>query len=445
MEQDNRANQEEFKAKEFTFTVEHQPKCRVLFHVHASPQFAKEAYKKAIKNVSKEVSLPGFRKGKAPEALIIKKHSKAIDEEWKQQLANSAFPEAEQIAKIPVIKKEAKINFDIKKYSLEEGAELTFSFETTPTVPSIDLSQFKLEPVKRPATTDKEVAETIRQIRFYFAEWKPIEDRPVEEGDFVLLDVDLLEPPSSVFQKTRFEVRDHSMAQWMKPLVIGMKVGESTEGISTPDEELPEEEKAGFTPKKVKITLRRLEEALLPPLDHHYYQKLGVANEEELRPKIEQLLNKKADAHVKEEERVQAVNFLLNQHPFDLPPSFVTNETRSRMQQLSKDPLFMQQWQKSSKAEQQEMLENMMSQSEKAVRLFYLCNQLCKEKNIKISPEDLPHSSSSVLEMLIDPQQEHYASDNSVLQAAETYSRLILEKAEDYLITEAKKSQISHS
>ena len=88
---------------------------------------------------------------------------------------------------------------------------------------------------------DEKVSETIRQVQLFFATWKNIEDRPVQEGDFVLLDVEDLEtdPPTSVFSNTRFEVTEKSMAQWMRDLVLGKSAGATVEGISVPDESKP--------------------------------------------------------------------------------------------------------------------------------------------------------------------------------------------------------------
>ena len=51
------------------------------------------------------------------------------------------------------------------------------------------------------------------------------------------------EPEKRLFTNTRFEVSDKSMAQWMKALVIGKHAGDSVEGVSTADENMPEEEK----------------------------------------------------------------------------------------------------------------------------------------------------------------------------------------------------------
>lgn len=441
MEQEVAAPIEEYKNDNLTVKVIRKPQCVVEFHVHASPKLAKDAYEKALRAISKQVSLPGFRKGKAPQEVVQKKFTKDIDREWQQEIANVAFPETEKLANVPVLKKESKINYNIKNYTIDQGADLIFTFETEPTIPQVDPSTFTLKAVDRPAVTDVQIDETIRQIGFFFAEWKHL-DHPVKEGDFVTLDVDVIEkePHENLFSKTRFEVTDKTMAKWMKDLIMGHSKGETLEGTSVPDAHLSEKEKEAFPPRKVRIFIREIEEAKLPEHTENYYKALGVTGEEPLRNNITKLLNEKADSHVKEGERAQAIEFLLHQHPFDLPASFVMNETRFRMQQLLADPQFAQQWKTMGEEEQRKAIQSIMEQSEKAVRLFYLCNRILKDAKIKISPEDLPKPPTTPLEVLVNPHPDYYLQENEKLREAEAYSKLVLEKAEDYIISHATRT-----
>jgi trigger factor len=427
---------EEYRSDAVSFSVHRKPRCSVEFQAQISPEFTKAAYEKAVKIVSKHVSLPGFRKGRAPHELVIKKFAKEIDKEWLEELANRGFAECEKLANIPVLKKDSNVHYTSKSYSLEKGAELHYTFETEPTIPAVDPKQFHLIEVPRPPVTDKEIEETIRQVLFYFADWRPIKDRPAQEGDFVLLDVDVIEtdPPTPLFSKTRFEVSDRSMAEWMKPLVIGLLPGASIEGVSTPGPEVPEAEKASYPPKKVRIILRAIDEAELPPMDEKFFQSLGVKDAEELRNSISRLLNEKADAHVKEGQRHQVIEFLLKEYPFDLPTSFISKETRFRMQQLLSDESFKSHWNQLDEQKQRETLQAIFDQSEKAVRLFYLCRRILTDAKVQLSPEDLPKIPTTPLEILVKPPSNYQHYENEELRQAESYSRLILEKAEDVLI-----------
>src|ERR1700679_3370372 len=110
------------------FTVHHKPACIAEFAVEAFEPLVKGAHKKAARAISKEVVLPGFRKGKAPEELIIKNFPKEVDKEWQQEIANFCFQECGKMAKIPVLHRDAKITYKMKSHS-PSGALLILSFE----------------------------------------------------------------------------------------------------------------------------------------------------------------------------------------------------------------------------------------------------------------------------------------------------------------------------
>jgi trigger factor len=184
-------------------TVHHKPKCRVELEVEAAAPLVQEAHRKAVKAVAKEVSMPGFRKGKAPEELVLRKHPQDVDKIWQEMIAEEAFRESVKLAKTPLLHKDTKITFKTISHS-KEGAKLTLTFETEPQLPVIDPKKINLKEVVRPEVNDEKVEETIRQTQLFFAEWKEVDDRPIQEGDFVRLDVDVIdeEPHTRIFSNT---------------------------------------------------------------------------------------------------------------------------------------------------------------------------------------------------------------------------------------------------
>ncbi|MGC1877816.1 MAG: trigger factor [Rhabdochlamydiaceae bacterium] len=423
------------------FTIHRKPACIVEFDVEVFEPLIKHAHKKAAKRISKEVTLPGFRKGKAPEEMIIKNFAKEVDKEWQQEIANACFQECEKLAKVPILHRDAKITYKMKSHS-PSGALLTLSLETEPTVPHIDPKQFQLKPVKRPVVNEDKIEETIRQVQLFFANWQHIHDRPTQEGDFVLLDVDVIEetPPTPLFSKTRFEVTAKSMAKWMYDLVIGKNTGDSVEGVSVPDDDASKEDKEELKPKKVRITINSIDTATLPTLDDPFVQKLGASSLEDMRTKITDLLNKQADAHVQEAHREQVNEFLLSQHPFDLPMTLIEKETQFRFRQLLQDTEFQKYWENLNPEDRKKTIQTVYQQSEKAVKMFYLCRQIVNDASIQITTADIPPPASSALEILMNPQKMFHHQRNPETEHAEAYSRLILEKAEDFIIRNATQA-----
>ncbi len=422
--------------------VHFKPACKVELEVDADASIVKEAHQKAVKMVGKEVTIAGFRKGKAPEAMIEKSYAKHINAELEKVVSDLAFREAIKLCKIPVLNNELKIGYNMKSYSLQDGAKLILFFETEPTIPTIDPQTVTLKNVERPEVNADKVQETIRQVQLFFAQWKHVEGRGIHENDFVLLDVDVIEeePPRSLFSGVRFEVTNRAMAKWMKDLVVGRHKGDVVEGVSVPDEDAKEKDKEELTPKKVRVTIRDVETATLPALNDEFAKKMGVSSVEEMRTNIEKLLNDKADGHVKEKLREEVSEALLNDFKFDVPTSLIDREVRFRMEQLLQDPEYAQHWNSMTNEAKKRTVGSIAEQSEKAVRMFYLCRKILADAKITISPNDIPKADYSPLNMLVGDRRDMHPQGGTEVHQAEAFSRLLLEKAEDYIIDNAKKS-----
>ena len=142
---------------------------------------------------------------------------------------------------------------------------------------------------------------------------------------------------------------------------------------------------------------------------------------------------------MKEEQREQASQFLLNHYIFDLPISLIHREAQFRMRQLLQDTQFQQYWGEMSEEERKNTTNSILQQAEKAVRMFYLCRKVISDAKITISPQDVPPAPSNVLEALLSPKGQFDHQRNSEMHQAEAYSRLVLEKAEDYVINNASQ------
>ncbi len=267
----------EFSSETLKVKIHRKPHCKVELEVETNPAIVEKARESAAKLVGKEVTIAGFRKGKAPTDLVEKKYSKQIDAEWEKAIANAVLHQALQLVQIPVLNNEMKIGYNVKSCSLTEGSKLILFFETEPTIPTIDPKEITLKTVERPAVNEEKVSETIRQLQLFFAEWTPIKDRGVQEGDFVILDVDTIEeePHRNLFSDIRFEVTNRSMAKWMKELILGHHTHEALEGISVPDETASEEDQKSLKPQKVRVVIKKIETATLPELTDAFAQNIG--------------------------------------------------------------------------------------------------------------------------------------------------------------------------
>ena len=221
------------------------------------------------------------------------------------------------------------------------------------------------------------------------------------------------------------------MAQWMKALVLGKSTSDVLEGISIPDETLPPKEKELFHPRKMRLTIKKVEKAIMPEITQEFLDQFQMKSFDELRDVTKKQLENKLNQDKQENIRQQAETFLLTKNPFDLPQTFVQHELQYRCSHLDKDPQFMKQWAIFSPQEKQKFIDYLTEQSEKAVKLFQIGQKLLQDKKIHISQED-------VLEAIKKKQESFQAANGqpSLEERSEIMSILLLDKTIDYVLTQ---------
>ncbi len=428
----NHSEPVEFKTEELHVVALKKPHCEIELRVKGSASIVKTAQENAEKKVAKEVVIAGFRKGKAPLHIIRQKFSKSIEHEVRQSIADLIFPKVRQLTQIAPLNQKSSVTFDMKHLS-NEGAELVFSFEIAPEVPSVDPSLFQFEPVQAFEVGEKQINEAIRQSQFFFATWKPSEN-PVKEKDYLTINLDTVEGDAvqRIFDKVRFEVSSERMSQWMQNVVIGAKQGDIVEGISEADPDATEAEKAEFKPKTVRIHILSVEEADLPELNDDFGKMMGAQDFADLKVKIEEKLRSQVEEERLQKLRAQVNQFLLKQYPFDLPSSLVEEETAFRFEKIAKD----------TSDDERESAEKLVEQEAiDAIRLFYLARKIVNDANIPVT-----HKEAQDLAIQLSQTQGRAPISPDQI-SNETFalaiSKLILSKAQDHVLASAAKPQES--
>lgn len=401
--------------------------CLVQLDVTAPLAMIEEARKRAAKVVGKEVSLPGFRKGKAPVDMILQKFSKEVDKQLHKELADLAFVDAQKQVKVPLLNNKASVSFELKQLD-EKGAKLLFSFETEPKVPVATPQGFSLKAIERQEVTDKQIDEAILQMRFFYAQWKPVTERPIQDGDYIMIDLDTVDGDKveRVFNHIRFEVSKDRMAEWMKKLVQGAKVGDVLEGVSEPDAS----EEETFPKKNVRITILKVEEAELPELNDEFAKKVGSPDIEQMRKSVADLFRKQWDEKVEQAKREQVNAFLMEQYVFDLPQSLVNAETKHRFEQLMQDPKFKTQWNHMSSEEKKQFEDNVKKEASQAVRLFYLSRAIVQNEKIPITHQEVQQVAQHLYQTHGGRSAENLPKELYAL----ALSKVILAKAQDHFL-----------
>lgn len=385
---------QEYKNEHFTAQMETLPNCLLRFSVQVVPERVKELRKKAVKAISKEVNVPGFRPGKAPEALIEKQYGKHVSQEFQNIASNETVSDIIKLTKKYPLKKEGSVNLE-KFETNDEGTKVVFSYETYPTVPDVKVDGITFTTPEKKEITEKDIDKTIKEIQLYHAAWEEVKDRAVQEGDFVVIDIDVLdEPPFKAYEDSRFHVIEKGMPVWARKLVIGMKAGESVEGIS----ELDTENEANngdeeFVSRKCLVTVKLIQSAVLPEVNEELAAKAGVQTVEELRKNIRAQMERESAKNAKTELRFQARDHLIKNYMFDLPKEDLKNLEADCRQMIERDKAQMK-----TPEDMQTYKEKLFANGEGVIRLAYLIPHLANQLDIQEpSPED---ANSRMIEVL---------------------------------------------
>lgn len=426
---------EEFKNDLIHARVLRGPSCHVELDVVAATALVDKARQKAIKTVNKEVSFAGFRKGKAPDELVMKKFAPQVEKEVHNHLADIAYMEAQKNTQVPLLNNNASISFKMKKLTDTE-ANLSFSFETEPTIPNIDASLFEPKEVSRPEVGDKQIEEAIHQMLYYYATWAPVTERPIEDGDTILINLDTMdgEVTTPVFDKIRFEVSKARMADWMKKLVTGAKSGDVLFGVSEADATATDAEKVEFLPKNVRLKIINVEKPALPELNDEFAQKVGAPDVASMRKSITDMLNNQADEKMKEECRDQINEFLVDKYSFDLPASLIETEKKHRINQQMQNEKFKANWEKMSEDEKKAFEAKIVDEASQAVRLFYLSRKIVNDAKISITHQDVQLEAVATMRSFNAQYTDKIPKEIYAL----ALSKIILSKAQDFLLNEQK-------
>ncbi len=415
--------------------------CKVVMEIYIHPKATQASYKKALKNINKEVSIPGYRKGKAPEAIIKKNYEKYLSQEWEELLLNTAFEETVALTKIFPLSRNAVKKAKIVESSYDKGAKAVFDFEKYPTIPEVNASEIEIHDVKSKIVSDEDVQKSVENVRKMFESLDTFDDRAVEEGDIIELQLEKLGDETEVlFSSRQFLLgdEDKTLEPWLKDLVMGMRVGECKEGENTLHESAGDEEKENFTAEKHKVTLKGAKGKKLPEVDDALAERVGLKTVDELLGRLRERLEQEAEFAVTTEKHKQVTDFLLANYDFDLPETFIASEKeaslKSRIRQLKAE----KKTDEDLKSQEKELEEDAIKQSKEKLRLFFLLQNIAEKENLKVSNDEISDKvASSSAEFAMSGWSPQTKEDHERLRS-HVSSMLLEEKVKDFLVNKAK-------
>lgn len=383
------STQREASNQDIAVVLTEEPGCIMQLDITVPAETVKKRYKQAVKRISKEVSLPGFRKGRAPEALLVKNFGSHIEKEWKDQVNEVALQSSIELMDLHPLNSQSLQSLKVHGCSQDEGASLTARVECRPYLPAIDLKVLTPTEGEVREVTDKVMEEAIEDLMGLYTDLTPTADRPAQEGDFLTLNIDeCAEEPKRLVTDGRFELAKGRAAQWMLEALEGKNVGDVVETTSRWEESSGGEEK-DFTPKELKIEVTKIEEPKKPEDEEALAKRMGVEGAEKMRESIKADLTERFAREAEYESRTKLHDQLLESYSFDLPSSLVETERQVRIRNKIKG-LKNQQASRDVILSLEKQIEGLVAQEvDRTLRIFFICQEIAKEIDLKVTQEDL--------------------------------------------------------
>lgn len=330
---------------------------------------------KVARRYATSARVSGFRKGKAPAALVLKKYAQEIQQETIESVLREAYDAV-------VAQEKLQLAAQPHAHDIKFAAGEPFTFELHCEVrPTIELTRVHGFTVTRPRAdvTDAMHREQLDQLREARATWAPATDR-AREGDLVTVVLASGDSPDAISEGKEYKLelgKGHAIAG-VEELIMECDPGATVErSVRWPDD-FPDAEQAGKI-KAVRVTVQDVKRKELPPLDDAFARELGdfdslAALEQAVREDLEANAKREADAAM----RHRLLDEILAANPFPVPPSWV-NRLLGIYAETYKVP----------EAEQQKFAQELGPTAERQVRRDLVIETLAEREQLTASEKDL--------------------------------------------------------
>lgn len=394
--------------------VEKLEKNMAKLTIEVSSEEFEKAIAKAYKKNKNKISMPGFRKGKAPRAMIEKMYGKGV---FYEDAANSIIPDAyADAAKESELEIVAQPEIDVTQ--IESGKPFIFT-ATVALKPEVTLGEYKgIEVEKKEVeVTDEEVDTEINRVRESNARMIDIDDRAAQDGDTVVIDfdgyVDGKQFEGGKAEDYSLVLGSHSFIDNFEEQLEGKNIGEDVTVNVTFPENYQAEELQG-KPAEFKVKIKEIKVKELPELDDDFAQ--DVSNFDTIAEYKEDLKKKLAENKeeaLKREREETVIGKIIENAQMDIPEQMVEAQTRQMTQEfaqrLSSQGLSIDQYMQFTGLTPQKMIEELKPQALKRIQSRLVLEAVVAAENIETSEDELNkeiENMASMYQMEVDKLKE---------------------------------------
>ena len=420
-------------------TVENLAPCKKLVRVELDATAVDTTFDAITKDYQKQAALPGFRPGKAPRDMVVKKYGAEIKDEAKRKLIGDNYRKALEDKKIQAVGYP-----DIEEIQFDRGQNLIFA-ATVETAPEFELPEYKGLPAKVEAksVTDADVEKALELLRGQHASFNTV-TRELANGDVAVVNytgtcegkviTELAPTAKGLTEQKNFwvETTEGSFIPGFAAQLIGAKAGDKrTVNVDFA---------ADFVTKELQgkkgvydVELVEVKEKILPELNDELAKKFGAEDLEKLKTGVRADLENELKYSKSKAIRQQVVQALLEKLNFELPETAVANETRNVVYDLVR--------QNTQRGIARELIETQKDQiyaaaagnAKERVRLAFIVSRIAELEKIQATQEDVVKRAQQLAMMYQTPLDTFIKDLQKRNGVNELYEQVLHEKVLELL------------
>ena len=422
--------------------VEKLEKNMAKLTVEVSAEDFKAAIKKAFNKNKNRFSIPGFRKGKAPQAMIEKMYGEGVFyEDAADEAINASYAEAMKESGLDIV---SRPEVTIEKIGKDEP----FVYSALVAVkPEVTLGQYKgVEVEKADASVSAEDVEAeLKKVQEQNARLLTVEDRGVEDGDQTVIDfegfVDGKGFEGGKAEDYPLTIGSHSFIDTFEEQLIGKKIGEECEVNVTFPTEYHAADLAG-KPATFKVTVKEIKVKELPELNDEFASEVSEFDTlDEYKKDVEKKLAEKKEIEANSKNEDAVVAKVVENASMEIPDKMIDAQAENMVQDMARrmqsQGLSLDMYLKYTGMTVEQMKEQARPDAEKRIRTRLVLEAVAQAENIQLSDEKVDEEVAKMAEaykMEVD-KLKSYMSESDIKQMKED---LAVQQAVDLLVAEAK-------
>ena len=374
--------------------VEKLEKNMAKLTVEVPAEEVEKALQAAYMKEKNKISIPGFRKGKVPRAMIEKMYGAAVFyEEAANILIQDNYAAAMEESKEDIV---SRPTIDIVQ--IESGKPFIFTAEVA-VRPEVTLGKYKGVQVTKIDTTvtDEEVEAALEKEQQKNSRTVTVTDRPVANGDTAVIDfegfVDGIAFEGGKGENHPLEIGSHSFIDTFEDQLVGHNAGDEVEVNVTFPEKYQAADLAG-KPAVFKVKINEIKAKELPELDDEFAKDVSEFDTlAEYKESLKKDLEKKKQDEAKRTKEDEAIQKIIDKSKMEIPEAMIDTQCETMIeefaQRIAQSGLSMDQYLQFSGLTVDGLKEQVRPEALTRIQSSLVLEQIAKEENIEVSDADV--------------------------------------------------------